>query len=120
MSNRVAGIIEVRVDGATYSAKGNFTYNIGRPKREGIAGADKVHGYKDAVQIPFIEGEVTDRRSLDLGKMVEIDNATVMLRLGNGKLIVLRQAWYAGEGTGNTEEGNIDFRFEGMSGEEVS
>ncbi len=119
MSNRVGGIIELKVDGSQYSAKGNFTYNIGRPKKEAVVGADKTHGYKETPQAAFIEGEITDRANLSLDKLTSIDNATAMLRLANGKLIVLRQAWYAGEGTGNTEEGNIAFRLEGMDGEEI-
>jgi hypothetical protein len=32
---------------------------------------------------------------------------------------VLRDAWYAGEGTGNTEEGNLAVRLEGKSAEEI-
>lgn len=117
---RVAGLIEVKVDGDIYLAKGNFTYNLGKPKREGIVGADTVHGFKETPQIPFIEGEFTDRRDISLETLVTIENATVTMRLGNGKTISLSRAWYAGDGTGNTEEGNIGVRFEGMSAEEIS
>lgn len=120
MGNRVGGIIELKVNGSIYSAKGNFTYNIGRNRREGVVGADRVHGYKETPQIAFIEGEITDRSTLDIEALVKTDNATVYLRLANEKVIVLRQAWFAAEGTGNTEEGNFGVRFEGMSGEEIS
>lgn len=120
MANRVGGIIELKIDGSIMSAKGNFTYNIGRGKKEAVIGADAVHGYKETPQVAFIEGEVTDRGSLSLESLVSITDATVYLRLANGKIIVLREAWYAADGTGNTDEGNIGVRFEGMSGEEVS
>lgn len=120
MGNRVGGIIELKVDGSRYSAKGNFTYNIGRPKKEGVVGADATHGYKEMPQIAFIEGEITDRDTLNLSRFLGITNSTVMLRLANGKTIVLRQAWNASEGTGNTEEGNMSVRFEGMSAEEIT
>jgi len=120
MANRVGGIIELKVDGAILSAKGNFTYNLGRPMREAVVGADAVHGYKETPQVPFIEGEITDNANLNLEALVNTTDATVYLRLANGKIIVLRQAWFAGEGTGNTEEGNIAVRFEGMSGEEIA
>lgn len=119
MANRVGGIIELKINGGIYSAKGNFTYNLGRPRREAVIGADNVHGYKETPQVAFIEGEVTDRDTLNLESMVTTTDATIYLRLANGKLIVLRQAWFAGEGTGNTEEGNIAVRFEGISGEEI-
>jgi len=118
--SRRAGIIFFKVDGTQYSAKGNFTYNLGKPKREAIVGADEVHGYKETPQVSFIEGEVTDSATLNLGTLVTLDGVTVTLELANGKVIMLRDAWYAGEGTGNSDDANIGVRFEGMSGEEVS
>lgn len=116
---RRAGIIAVQINGEIYDAKGNFTYNLGRPKREALIGADRVHGFKETPQVPFIEGEVTDRRTLDLARLVSMENATVVLSLANGKVISLKDAWFAGDGTANTEEGNIAVRFEGASAEEV-
>jgi len=117
--NRIGGLIALKVNGDIYFAKGNFTYNLGKPKREGVVGADVVHGYKETPQVPFIEGEITDRNELSLEDLVTLDEATITLELANGKVIALSEAWYAGEGTGNTEEGNIACRFEGMSAEEV-
>lgn len=116
---RRGGILFLKVGGERQDAKGNFTYNLGQPKRDGIVGADGVHGYKEMPQVPFIEGEITDRQTLDLAALLNVVDTTVTLELANGKVIVLRQAWYAGEGTGNTEEGNIGVRFEGLSAEEV-
>jgi hypothetical protein len=117
--NRIGGMIALKVNGDMHFAKGNFTYNLGKPKREGVVGADVVHGYKETPQVPFVEGEITDRNELSLEDLVTLDDATITLELANGKVITLSEAWYAGEGTGNTEEGNIACRFEGMSAEEV-
>jgi hypothetical protein len=116
---RRGGTIFLKVAGEVYNAKGNFTYNLGRPKREAIVGHDTVHGYKELPQVPFIEGEITDRGTLDLENLVATEGVTVTLELANGKVIVLRDAWFAADGTGNSEEGNIGVRFEGMNGEEV-
>lgn len=116
---RRGGIIFLKVNGTMHSAKGSFTYNLGLPKRDAIVGADAVHGYKEVPQVAFIEGEITDNPNLDLEKLIKTENATVTLELAVGKVIVLREAWYASEGTGNTEEGNIGVRFEGISGEEI-
>jgi hypothetical protein len=117
---RRAGIIQLQVDGEILDAKGNFTYNLGRPKREAILGSDGVvHGFKEMVQVPFIEGEITDRGDLDVEAMIGMTDGTVTLALNNGKTIVLRSAWFAGEGTGNTEEANIPVRWEGKNGEEL-
>jgi hypothetical protein len=117
--NRVGGTIALKINGDIYFAKGNFTYNLGKAKREAVVGADVVHGYKETPQVPFIEGEITDRNELSLEDLVTLDDATVTLELANGKVITLSEGWYASEGTGNTEEGNIGCRFEGMNCEEV-
>lgn len=117
---RKGGIITVQVDGVGYDAKGNFTYNLGQPKREPIIGSDGIHGYKETPQVAFIEGEITDRGDLDLAKLVTVKSATVALALANGKVIVLSNAWYASEGTGNTDEGNIAVRFESGAAQEMT
>lgn len=117
--NRVGGLIALKIDGDLVKAKGNFTYNLGAPKRDAVIGADTVHGYKEVVQVPFIEGELTDHRGMSLEALIYGEDKTITLELANGKVIVLREAWFAGEGTGNTEEGNIAIRFEGLSAEEI-
>lgn len=116
---RRAGIITVQVDGEIQEAVGDFTYNLGSPKREALIGADKVHGFKETPQVAFIEGKLRDRKMLNLKKTVEADNATVTLALANGKVIVLRQAWFAGDGNASTDEATVDVRYEGLSAEEI-
>ncbi len=120
MGQRRAGIIQLQIDGEVADAKGSFSYNLGRPQREAIVGHDSVHGFKELPQVPFIEGEITDRGTLDLAALVNTTDATVTITLANGKIVALYDAWFAGEGTGNTEEANIPVRFEGMSAEEVN
>jgi hypothetical protein len=119
-SQRRGGLIQVQVDGEILEAKGSWSYNLGRPTRESIVGADAVHGYKETPTIPFIEGEITDRSDLDIASLSTVTDATVTLQLANGKMIVLRDAFAAGEWTGNTEEGNFPARFEGKGAEEIT
>lgn len=110
---RIGGTIYVQVNGDIYDAKGSFTYNIGRPKREGVVGVDRVHGFKERPQIGFIEGEFTDRKELKLSDVLDAVDATVTIALANGKTIAIDSAYYAGDGTGNTDEGNFGVRYEG-------
>jgi len=119
-SQRRGGIIQVQINGEVYDAKGSWSYNLGRPKREAIVGADGVHGYKETPQVPFIEGEITDRGTLDLAQLATMTDATVTLTLANDKVIVLRDGYFAGDGTGNTDEGNVAVRFEGTGAEEIA
>ena len=116
--NRRAGVLYAKIDGTQRNAKGNWTYNLGAPKREAIVGADEVHGYKEMPQVPRIEGEITDSSDLSLEELTGIEQANVTLELANGKTFVLRDAWYAGDGDVGTEEGNVQVRFEGLSAEE--
>ncbi len=110
--NRRAGIIYLKIDGDMHDVVGDFSYNLGKPKREPLIGGDSVHGYSETPQPAFIEGEVRDSQDLDLGALATIDGATVTLELSNGKVIVLRNAWFAGDGNGSTGEANIAVRFE--------
>ncbi len=121
---RRAGIIQLTINGERHDAKGNFTYNLGRPVRESIVGSDAIHGFMEKPQVAFIEGEVTDRGDLSLDALISSENVTVVLQLaigpnGPAKAIVLEAAAFIGEGSGNSEEGNIAVRFESDSGEEI-
>lgn len=112
---RVGGVITAAVNGQRFLVRGNWTYSASKTMRESIVGSDGVHGYKETPRAAFIEGELTDRGDLDLQALSQTTDATVTLELANGKVVALRNAWAAGEWTGNTEEGNTAVRFEGDS-----
>ncbi len=112
MAQRIGAILTLKIDGRNYKAKGNFTYNLGVPKREMVTGHDSVHGYKEIPQSSMIEGEITDQSNLSYKDLARVTDATVSLELSNGKLVVLREAVFTAEGTGNTEEGNLQVKFE--------
>lgn len=117
---RRAGLIQLQINGEIQDAKGNFSYNLGRPKREAIIGADGVHGFKEMPQVCYIEGAITDRGNLDLAALASGRDLTVTLSMSNGKVVVLRDAWFAGEGSASTEESEIAVRWEGANAEEIS
>jgi hypothetical protein len=110
---RRGGIISLQINGEVQDAKGSFTVGLARTKREGIAGADRMHGYKESPVVQFIEGAITDRGTLDLDALVHFKDGTVTLESASGKVYVARNAYYAGDGTLSTEEGEIPVRFEG-------
>lgn len=118
-SEHVAGVLSFQLNGSAFRMKGTWTYNLGRVKREAVVGSDGVHGFKEMPQVPFMEGAVTDGRSLVMDDLLDFTDGTCTLHLRNGKVIELRDAWFAGEGTVDTEESEIAVRFEGLGGEEV-
>lgn len=117
--NRVGGTIQVSINGRVYSPKGAFTYRTNKKKKEGMVGANTVEGYVEKPLIPFLEGEITDSKSLKLDDLYNIEDATITLVLANGKTIVFEHAWFAADGDVSTEEGNIQVRFEARSAEEI-
>lgn len=120
MGQRLAGNIQLQVSGTIQDASGSFSYNLGQMKREAIVNAaGQTVGFKETGQAPFIEGEVIDRGSLELRDLVNGTDLTITLKLANGKLISLHEAWFAGEGTGTTEDAKIAVRWEGTSAEEI-
>lgn len=113
---RVGGIIEVKSNGELYSAKGSWTYNLGKEKRETVLGSDTTHGFKTAPQEAMIAGAITDNIDLNLETLVLLEDATITLRLANGKIIVLKDGFFAGDGNGTTEEGEIEVKFVSATG----
>jgi hypothetical protein len=112
MSDRIAGIIEIQVNGEVYKGVGNFTYNLGYPKAEQLIGSSGVDGYKETPQPSRIEGEVRTTARLPIKTVVTMRGVTVTLKLNNGKTIMQPDADYCGEGDANSEEGNFEFKFE--------
>lgn len=115
MAKRVGGIITLKVDGSRYSAKGDFTYGLGTPKREPVIGTGDIAGYKETPQVAFVEGAITDSPDIKTVDIANITNATIVLELANGKSIVLREAYFAGDAQGTTGEGEFAIRFESVS-----
>ncbi len=118
-NRRVGGLLFLKVDGELFQAKGEFTYNINPTKRESVVGQDTVHGFSEMPKPIFVEGAITDSDELDVEGFQAIRDATLTLELANGKVIQLREAFYAADGDVTTNEGEIQVRFEAISGREV-
>jgi len=118
-NRRVGGLLFLKVDSELFQAKGEFTYNINPVKRESVVGVDTVHGFKEEPKVQFVEGAITDSDELDLPGFQAIRDATLTLELANGKVIQLREAFYAADGDVTSSEGEIQVRFEGISGKEI-
>jgi hypothetical protein len=117
--NRRGGIAYLKIDGVQQELKGNWSYRPSFEKKTAIKANSAVAGFKGEWMEPYLEGEFVNSQKLDLNKLVNIENATVTLVEPTGKTFILSEAWYAGDGIGNTEEGNVAVRFEGKTGEEI-
>ncbi len=116
----VAGVAFVKVDAVMLELRGGLTVSPDDREREGIAGQDGVHGFKETPRVPFIECEVTTSADLSISALQDITNATVTAELANGRTYVLRNAWTAEAREIETEEGKTKIRFEGLSCTELA
>jgi hypothetical protein len=117
--SRIAGVAFIRVDGQQYALKGNLTISIDPFIREGIAGMDGVHGYKETPQVPHITFDISDMAGLSLQQLRSFCNSTVTAELGNGKTYLLRGAWTAAIMELNAVDGQVTVNFQGLAGEEI-
>lgn len=119
-ASKKGGIIQIKADGEIFDAKGDYEYNFGSPVRTEIKGSDgRIHGYTEEAGVPFISGKITDHPGLDVKRLQQMEDVTVTCELANGKMGVWSEAFYAEEGTINTKEGEVPFRFIGKRGEEI-
>jgi hypothetical protein len=115
--NLIAGVGTLTIDGAQVALRANMTVSPDMVTREGIAGQDRPHGYREMPRVPFIEAEVSLQQSqsvTDIALSV-IGDSTVVCQLADGRTYQLNQAWYKGETEIASQEGQFRARFEGMS-----
>ena len=115
MVQAVGGVATIRVDGKMLRAKGSFTIMPGVDKRTAVTGSTTqgVLGYKVEAGVPSIEGKVVIGGGTKINELTELDDATITVELVTGDVFNLYEAWYAGEGSLETESGEVSVRFEG-------
>jgi hypothetical protein len=120
MSDLIAGQLFITINGKTTNAVGSFTLNLGANKREGLAGPDRVHGYKEMPQVPGGKGEIRDSNSVRIvSEILNMTDATIVAKVANGKKYMYKNAWYSGDGDLDTEEGKIQFEWQSKTATEV-
>ena len=118
-SNAIGGTAFLRVDGMQYAMRGNWKVSPNTTVRKGVAGMDGPHGFTEAFQVPWAEGDITDFGNVSIQALQNIVSSTVTLELVNGKTYVIVSAWYASDGSLDIVQGQSTVRFEGMSASEI-
>lgn len=118
-TRRIAGIAYLKADGRQIALHGSWTSNIIGKKREGIAGPDGVHGYKEEFTVPKFSGDGCYTRDTSIEEVFAIEDATITLELANGAVHMLRNAWCSDEIEVSTDDAKYKLTFEGLEGEEL-
>lgn len=117
----IGGYAEVRVNGDAMLFRGDMTFNFQTQIKDGVVGRDgRHHGFTVKPNVPFIEGDYTFDGKYTTAQLEAIVDATVTARLADGRVLVLRGAYIAGEMPVNVDEAKGKIRFEGEAGEELA
>jgi hypothetical protein len=113
--NRLAGVAFVTMNGKSYSIVGEGTYRVSQEKRETLTGQDGVHGFKGMPMAGMISWKGRDSGTVPINELADADDVSVVLQLANGKVVIGRNMWRAGDGPieVNTEEGTYEVVFDG-------
>ena len=113
MSNLIAGIAQITVDGETYQLEGGLKYSPSSVKRESMIGQDGFHGFKETPVTGSISMTIRDAGSLAVSDFNAMRNATVVAQLANGKVVVGRNMGAVDVQEVDTGDAKFDVKFEG-------
>lgn len=117
--NLIAGVGSLTLDGTQLAVKANMTISPSPLTREGIAGQDRVHGYKEMPAVPWMEADLSVQHGFPIEDMNLDVDSTLVAQLADGRVYVLRNCWYVGRTEINTQDGQYRARFEGFACQEI-
>ena len=115
-NQRVAGVAYLKVTHATgtqqIAVRGKLKVAPTPTEKEGLAGQDGVHGYKEMPKVPFMELDITNGRDFDPRVLDSATDITATAELANGQVWVGVEGWRAGVSEIDAEEGSIQLKLE--------
>jgi hypothetical protein len=118
-TQRIGGLMTIRVDGTQYEARGNFRVTGMTVKRTGVAGQDYVHGYIEEPIVPQIKGEWSIGNQLSIVDLENLTNSTAQVALANGNTYVLANCWATSAFEIDAHDGRVEVTLEGLTMEEI-
>lgn len=111
--NLIAGFAYVTVSGQSFRLAGEGTYRLSTNTRTTLVGQDGVHGYSETPSAGQIKWKCRDGAAVSVSAVSDMTNETILLALANGKMIVARNGWRAGEPPEvSSEDGTFPLEFD--------
>ncbi|WP_174296536.1 phage tail tube protein [Sphingomonas bacterium] len=111
---RLAGTMYATIDGKQYMVTGEGNYTVSSVTRETLKGQSGIHGFSEMPQPGKISWKARDGNDVSIAALNGAVDATVVLELANGKMIIGRNMWKAGDPIAvTTEDASFDIEFEG-------
>jgi len=119
-TNRIGGVMSIRVNGTQYEARGNFRVTGMTVRRTGVAGQDYVHGYIEEPIVPQIRGDWSIGHQLSITQLEAINDGTAQVALANGMTYILSDCWTTSAFEIDAHDGRVEVTLEGLSMEELA
>ncbi|MGE0487315.1 MAG: phage tail tube protein [Gammaproteobacteria bacterium] len=117
---QLTGRCSVKINGQLIRSKPGAKLNLGGVTREAVLGDNGVDGFVQKTAAPYIEGTFTHGRDTDLQALHDLEDGSVSFETDTGKGYILRNAWSANPPELTSGEGEVTFRFEGVTCEETT
>lgn len=113
-NNMIAGTAYLTIDGRQVQLVGEFGYRPTQLTVETLKGMDGIHGAKGTPEPGMIKATLRDNGAISVQDLGNATDVTVVAVLANGKTIVGRNMWRAGEPLEvNAEEATFSIQWEG-------
>lgn len=115
MANLLAGVMYATIDGKSYSVVGEGAYTVSSVTRETLKGQDGIHGVSEMPMPGKMTWKGRDSSAVSIAALNNATDATIVFELANGKVIVGRNMWRAGDPIEvATEDASFTIPFEGV------
>ena len=114
-NRRLAGITAFTVNGSAFNVT-EFAWDTASVENETMSSLSGVDGFSQKPVAPYISGKFRDAQSVNVTAFTNLSNATVIVKLANGKTISGSNMWYIGRPGTSGADATFDFRFEGVQG----
>ncbi|HTB47013.1 MAG TPA: phage tail tube protein [Acetobacteraceae bacterium] len=115
VNRRLAGITAFTVNGSAFPVT-EFIWDPATQENATMVSLSGVDGYSQRPVAPFVSGKFRDGASVSVTAFTNLSNATVVIKLANGKTIQGSALWYVGRPGVSGADATFDFRFEGVAG----
>ncbi|MBI0533263.1 phage tail tube protein [Sphingomonas sp. TX0522] len=113
-TNMIAGTAYLTVDGRSVQLVGEFSYRPTQGNNETLLGMDGVHGVKSTPAAGMIKAKLRDSGAIPVADLANATDVTVVAQLANGKTVIGRNMWRAGEPVEvDTEDASFAIQWEG-------
>lgn len=112
--NRLAGTMYATIDGKQHMVTGEGSYTVASAARETLKGQSGIHGFSEMPAAGKMSWKGRDGADQSIAALNDAVDATIVFELANGKIIIGRNMWRAGDPiTVNTEDATFEAEFEG-------